>query len=372
MGGEGFTQAPDPPAQHASEPRKRQDQSAICPDLSVKVSAMLTDRPIFVVGCPRSGTTMLQLMLHAHPRIALPPENRFVLPAYQRRHEFGDLRQPENRRDLARWIATTRQFGDLGLDEQRMIDAVVGAPPTLGSAIGTVFRLYAERFGKPRWGDKRPAYLRHLPELLRMFPDAQIINIMRDGRDCVASLKEAPWAPPDFGELVDSWARAADASLRAARRYGPDTYHMVRYEDLVEEPEAHLRALCRFLGEDYDAAMARPHEIAAVAVPDYKTWHTRTRQSVTTERVSSWRQRLSAAEIERCEAVFGDRLAVFGYPSTTAAAPTTGDRVTRARLAMRDRLGPMRGVARDAQAMLRHRRRGPVVPARLTSGQLAR
>src|SRR3954470_21597612 len=102
---------------------------------------MPTDRPIFVVGCPRSGTTMLQLMLHAHPRIALPPENRFVLPAYQRRHRFGDLRDPQRRLRLARWITGTPQFGDLGLDSDRVVDAIVGAPPTLGSAIGTVFRL---------------------------------------------------------------------------------------------------------------------------------------------------------------------------------------------------------------------------------------
>src|SRR3954449_9011995 len=102
-----------------------------------------TDRPIIVVGCPRSGTTMLQLMLHAHPRIALPPENRFVLPAYERRHEFGDLRAADNRRALGRWIVGTPQFEDLGLEEQRVIDRVVAAPPTLGSAIGTVFRLYA-------------------------------------------------------------------------------------------------------------------------------------------------------------------------------------------------------------------------------------
>jgi hypothetical protein len=333
---------------------------------------MLTDRPIFVVGCPRSGTTMLQLMLHAHPRIALPPENRFVLPAYERRHEFGDLREAQNRRDLARWIAGTPQFADLGLDEQCVIDSVVGAPPTLGSAIGTVFRLYAERFGKPRWGDKRPAYLRHLPELLRLFPDAQIINIMRDGRDCVASLKEAPWSPPAFSDLVDSWARAADASLRAARRYGPDVYHLVRYEDLVAEPEISLRTLCDFLGEQYDPAMAHPDELAAVAVPGYKTWHTRTHQSVTAERVRSWRQRLTAGEVERCEAVFGDRLDQFGYRTSTGAAPTTADRVTRARLAVRDRLGPMRGVVRDARAVVRSRRLGPSLAARLTSGQRRR
>jgi len=330
---------------------------------------MPTDRPIFVVGCPRSGTTMLQLMLHAHPRIALPPENRFVLAAYERRHEFGDLRDPANRRALGSWIVGTAQFEDLGLDTQRVIDAVIAAPPTLGSAIGTVFRLYAERFGKPRWGDKRPAYLRHLPELLRMFPDAQVINIVRDGRDCVASLKEAPWSPPDFTDLIDSWARAADAALRAGRRYGPSTYHWLRYEDLVAEPVAELRAICAFLGEEYDAAMARPQEVAAVAVPEYKTWHTRTRERVTTDRVCSWRERLSAVEVERCEAVFGDRLALFGYPLSTEAAPTTADRVARASLVVRDRFGPWRGALRDAALVLRHRRLEPAVAARLTTGQ---
>jgi hypothetical protein len=333
---------------------------------------MPTDRPIFVVGCPRSGTTMLQLMLHAHPRIALPPENRFVLPAYQRRHRFGDLRDPQRRQRLARWITGTPQFGDLGLDSDRVVDAIVGAPPTLGSAIGTVFRLYAQRFGKPRWGDKRPAYLRHLPAILRMFPDAQIVNIMRDGRDCVASLKETPWSSSALPDLVDNWARSADASLRAARRYGPGVYHLVHYEDLVADPESHLRELCAFLGEDYDPAMARPDELAAVAVPGYKTWHTLTHRSVTTERVRSWQRRLSPAEIERCEAVLGSRLARFGYPLSSTASLTPADRAARVRLVLRDRFSPIRGLAGDAREVLRTGNRGPVVAARLTSGQLSR
>ena len=330
---------------------------------------MPTDRPILVVGCPRSGTTMLQLMLHAHGRIALPPENRFVLPAYRHRHTFGDLRDPQRRLGLARWIVGTPQFGDLGLTGDRVIDAVIGAPPTLGSAVGTVFRLYAARFGKPRWGDKRPAYLRHLPALLRMFPDAQVVTIMRDGRDCVASLKEAPWSSSSFPDLIDAWARSADAARRAARVYGPDVFHLLRYEDLVADPETHLRTLCRFLGEDYDPAMARPDQLAPVAVPGYKTWHHRTHRTVTTDRVRSWRQRLTPAEVERCEAVLGPRLARFGYPASTGVAP---DRIARARLALRHRLGPIRSAAADARAVLRAGRLGPAVPARLTSGQLDR
>ncbi|MEU4424747.1 sulfotransferase [Actinoplanes sp. NPDC024001] len=327
---------------------------------------MHKDRPIFVVGCPRSGTTMLQLMLHAHPRIALPPENRFLLPAYFRRHEFGDLADARRRRALGRWLVGTAQFGDLGLDPDATVEAIVAAPPTLGSALGTVFKLYAARFGKPRWGDKRPAYLRNLPVIRRLFPDAQIINILRDGRDCVASLRETPWAPADLDEMIDYWARSADASLRAAREYPADVYHQVRYEDLVADPATRLRDICAFLGESYEPAMARPSQVARVAVPKYKTWHALTRSEVTTQRVASWKRRLTEEEISRCEAVFGDRLARFGYPLSTTPHRGPRIRATRTWLALRDVLSPVRLPAEDLRGRLRHHQRGPALPARLT------
>src|SRR5262249_16211572 len=137
---------------------------------------MGADRPIFVLGCPRSGTTLLQLMLHAHPRIAIPPETRFVLTSYEARNSFGDLRQEPNRRAVASSMVRERHtlFYDLGLDADEVLDEIAEGPPTLGSAIGIVFRAYARRFDKPRWGDKRPGYYQYIAALLRMFPDAQI------------------------------------------------------------------------------------------------------------------------------------------------------------------------------------------------------
>src|SRR5215471_17881514 len=99
---------------------------------------MAGDRPIFVLGCPRSGTTLLQLMLHAHPRIAIPPETRFVLTSYQARNSFGDLRDAASRRALASSIVGERStlFYDLGLDADDVLDEIVAGPPTLGSALG--------------------------------------------------------------------------------------------------------------------------------------------------------------------------------------------------------------------------------------------
>jgi hypothetical protein len=331
-----------------------------------------TDRPIIVVGCPRSGTTMLQLMLHAHPRIAIPPETRFMLAAYRERRDFGDLGVADNRRALARWIVDRREtrFRDLGLDAGAVVEHIAAGPGTLGSVLGAVFQQYAARFGKPRWGDKRPAYLHNVDILLRLFPDAQFVNIVRDGRDCVASLKEMSWHSKDIYATVAAWARAVDDARRAARRLGPAQWHEVRYEDLVADPHRRLADLCAYLGEEYHPAMAEPSAVAEVAVPSFKTWHARTRTPVTTQRVRSWQQRLTAGEIALCEAVLGSRLLANGYELSGPGRPAPAELLRYGWTAVPQRLAPARrGLTRAANrvrgdelaylpAMIRPRRAG--------------
>lgn len=284
---------------------------------------MGVDRPVFVLGCPRSGTTMLQLMLHAHARIAIPPETRFLLSAYHHRDAYGDLREPGNRRALAEWItagADTR-FGDLGLDPHAVARQIIDGPPTLGSAIGIVLRAYSHRFGKPRWGDKRPAYVQHIDVLLRLFPDAQIVHLIRDGRDCVASLKRMPWWRMGTHHAIATWAQSIDAGRAAARRLPADAYAEIRYEDLVTDPETELRRLCGFLGEEYDPAMTRPYELAGVAVPHWKKWHADTRKTVSGRSVGTWSRLLEPWEAGLCDAVLLDRLLAYGYEPSGAHPP---------------------------------------------------
>lgn len=329
---------------------------------------MTSDRPIFVVGCPRSGTTMLQLMLHAHPRLAIPPETRFLLEAYRERHRFGDLRKSTNRWALAQFIVTRPQTGflDLGLDAAEVTAEIVAGPPTLGLAIGTVFRAYADRFGRPRWGDKRPAYLNNLDVVLRLFPDAQIVNIVRDGRDCVASLQEMPWHRKGIYHSIAAWAQAVDNARVARRRLPADSFYELRYEDLVSDPPRELAALCEFLGEEYDPAMAEPSAVAPVAVPRYKTWHARTHAPVSQARVGSWTDRLSRAEIALCEVLLGDRLRACGFDVTGEDQISAADRIRYQRIAARHRLAaPRRALARAADRV----RRLPPTAALLTSGQ---
>jgi Sulfotransferase family len=272
------------------------------------------DRPIFVLGCPRSGTTLVQVMLHSHPRIAIPPETRFLLPAYRERLRFGDLREAASRRALGDFIVRTKghRFADLGLDRNATVGRIVEGPPTLGSAVGIVLRAYAERFGRLRWGDKRPAYYNHIEVVMRLFPDAKIVHVVRDPRDCVASLKMMQWWRTDSYHSVAAWAQSIDNTERAMRTW-PGSVTRVRYERLVAEPEPALQALCAELGEDYDPAMAEPERLADVAVPERKHWHSNTRVGPTTRRVGRWRDDLEPWEASLCETVLGGRMARFGY-----------------------------------------------------------
>jgi hypothetical protein len=127
----------------------------------------------------------------------------------------------------------------------------------------------------------------------------------------------------------------------------------VRYEELVGDPARELAALCDFLGERYEPAMADPADIAAVAVPDYKTWHDRTRAPVTKERVGDWRHRLSRPEIRLCETLLGDRLRDRGYDVSGEDGITAADRLRYERIVVRHRLAAPRLALAQASDRLR-------------------
>ncbi|MFO7251088.1 MAG: sulfotransferase [Actinomycetes bacterium] len=313
-----------------------------------------SDRPIFIVGCPRSGTTLLQLMLHAHPRIAIPPETRILVHAYNRRLRFGDLSERRNREALAEWIASRPrlQFGDLGIDAATFVERAGDGPGTLGSVLEIVYRMYAERHGKPRWGDKRPPYIRHIDAIVRMFPDAQFIHLIRDPRDCVASLKEMPWFRGTTAEAAHRWAEAIDLGRRAARRLPAGGYIEIQYERLTADPRGTLTELCAFLGEEFDEAMLEPSQVADV-VPSHKHWHRNVRREVMTGRAGSWTRRLEPWEAGLCEAVLGERMAAYGYEPTGAPRPERAVRREYRKVAARARRRLRYDAIRDRLIRLR-------------------
>ena len=205
---------------------------------------MATERPIFILGCPRSGMTLLRLMLRAHIHASRSHRRpASCWSAYEDRGAYGDLREIANRPALAEWIvagAGTR-FGELGLDPRAVArDRRRPTDAGLGRRRSSCARTHAG-WASHAGATSGPAYVQHIDALPRLFPDAQIVHVIRDGRDCVAALKRSPWWR--MGDLPRDRDLDPGHRRRPSRRPPPatDSYIETQYEHLMADPEGELR-----------------------------------------------------------------------------------------------------------------------------------
>ncbi len=277
----------------------------------------LSNQPIFIVGCERSGTTILRLMLNEHSRIALPPQTKFSRKLYKRRLLFGNLLKKENRKKIIQWMLERKsntKLMDLQLDDG-VLEKMWEKRATLGDITAAVFQQYSLERNKSRWGDKRPYYIRYIAQLVRLYPDARIIHVIRDGRDCVASLKRMPWWKKSAIYSILNWRHAIRMGSDAINIY-EDQFMEIRYEDLINEPELHLREICKFLGETYEPAMVNFHLNAEQNIPGYKQpWHYKTSKPLSAKFIGQWQEELSKNEVHSLEWCAGKELTKWNYPT---------------------------------------------------------
>jgi hypothetical protein len=190
------------------------------------------------------------------------------------------------------------------------------------------YRLYARRFGKPRWGDKSPTYTAHLPAVQELLPEARFVHLVRDGRDVALSLRQVWFAPArDAAGLARYW-RGCIEEARAGARHCRH-YLELRYEDLVSDPEATLRRLCAFVELPWSPHMlgyagraaARLAEVQDQRLPDGTVvtraqrlgQHPHLGEPLRLDRVGAWRSAMTAADVAAFAAVAGDLLGELGY-----------------------------------------------------------
>jgi len=270
--------------------------------------------PIFVVGSGRSGTTMLQLMLNAHPNISVMGELHFFSQIGQLREMVPDLTAPGSLERLFTLVKRVEHYRFLP-----DADAVFGevrarlereAEPTYELLFRYVLEEYARREGATRFGEKTPDNVRYLPELVDIFPKAKIIHITRDPRAVVASAMKMPGASTDVVVHAVSWR--ADLVYGAEFRDRKATYREVRYEDLVTDPEPALRGLCEFLGEDYVPSMLDFHRTARSHLKD-EPWKMGAANPVNTAALEKWKTQLSGPRVLLIELLTGDLMDSLRY-----------------------------------------------------------
>lgn len=289
-----------------------------------------SNAPIFVVGANRSGTTLVRLMLNAHPRIAIPEElnyfKRVRTSTPWHRPGWTDDAYARFAEDTLNHLAPLLPNLPVDAARERLLGA---ASPTYRTPYATLLEMWAAQESKVRWGEKTPGNLFFVDQLIEMFPDAQFIYVARDPRAGVASMQRVSFFPDDVIFNALNRRKSWNVGYRLLERIVPEAQRItIRYEDLVRAPHDMAETLCTFLNESYASAMLRfhtdaEHYMKAEAANSFNEAATR---PISTARIDTWKDKLTPTEIGWIESLCADEMQAFGYQ------PTHPQRSLRARI----------------------------------------
>ncbi len=227
----------------------------------VSLEAVVWASPVLVVGCPRSGTTLVQTVLDSHPRLSVPYEADALVDI-----PLGLRSRLANASEALTLAEAYPNSWTHSFDARtaRAVCRKLGITDAVG-AMRVLAASQALAQGKRRWGNKTPKALLHLAELAIVYPDAQFIHVIRDGRDSASSQARVFDGSVVQGALL--WRTGMRTGRRAGSPLGPDRYLEVRLEELLSSPERQIRRMCAFLGEDFDQSMLHFNTTARERIP---------------------------------------------------------------------------------------------------------
>jgi hypothetical protein len=284
------------------------EQSGILGDVAAaSVPGKRTPGPVFVVGMNGSGSTMLADSLDRHPELYFFVNESLVLPWFIRNAaRYGDLEHDSSaRRRLADALGSARSYWQFNGKAPVIVPDSALTEPGFAAVADAIYRHFAAKFGKTRWGDKSPMYLQHIDLLARTFPTAQFVHIYRDGRDAAQSFHRR-WGYNPL-RTIYRWKKVIELGRQQGRELGPERYMEVSYEALTTDPEQWMRKICAFLAMPFDPAVlgssmrfvegVKPAEGRMVA------------------NSGKWRSYFSAGQVDAMERISGAMLVELGYES---------------------------------------------------------
>lgn len=293
--------------------------------------------PVFVVGCARSGTTLLYHMLVSSGGFAnYRAETHLydmILPRY------GSLESPRERLRLLRAWCSSRQAGTVDLGEDDLRDAVLEDCRSGGDFLRILMDNVAKEQGVHRWAECTPLHLLYMDRIKREIPDALFLHIIRDGRDVALSLAKVGWVNPlpwdrAWEEVVAAWEW--EWRIQAGRELGHGLgadYREVRFEDLVGDPEQTLESLEEFVGYPLDYDVIMENAVGTVSSPNtaFEDLGDEAGSHTDFSPLGRWRDHTDRESIAGIEATVGNSLKRLGYQLKTVGVATKNQRTLQVR-----------------------------------------
>lgn len=273
------------------------------------------ERPVFIIGCSRSGTTWLYHLLLSSGGFAI---YRSESQLYNRFGPyFGNFKNRNRRKDFLEWWLKSEFFLRSGLDADSFQHAVMDNVTCTGDLLSILMNRICDEQGADRWVECTPDHALYIRQIKRDFPDALFIHLVRDGRDVALSLakqsfvKTLPWHA-DRQELASAayWSWITNIVSREEQFLGNELL-TVHYEDLVVDYEETLRRIAEFVGKPIDPKRIEEHSIGAILNPNSSYGSSNCKSN--TEWAPRWQRSLDKALVQDIEGTIGSGLERFGY-----------------------------------------------------------
>lgn len=278
--------------------------------------------PLFIVGVPRSGTTLLTSYLVSHPNIESGAETQFFNKIRQDEdaleYALQEKNWPEAAYDLMKEKLTLSGVSVLDLyrkDRESIILYLSSRKPSLGAMLESIVTRNSDTSYPRRWLEKTPNHINHLDEIRTYFPSAKILLIIRDPRDSAASIAKLPWAPKSTlanALLVENWLSNTYKGFEEN-----SNCLTVSYERLITNTEDELKKVFSFIGEEYSSSILEKKsaaEVTTVAEP----WKQDVHKAIDKNHLALWKKRVSQPVLTQIEGIMSACLDFFSYcaPST--------------------------------------------------------
>jgi hypothetical protein len=284
-----------------------------------------TTAPVFIVGTPRSGTTLTAKILGRHSRLFMPGETHFFDDVYARASELGDPAGQSARLAIARRLHTIYDRFYEPEDQQRIarlfptvqdLAAALEGCTGYGAVLERFMRLQMQAAGRQRWGNNAPRDLFSVRDIRTFFPDARLVICVRDVRAFLYSY-QGKWKVTGaahverlkklYHPVVTSYLwKSSMQQLPLLETLVPaDERIIVRYEDLVTEPERTVRNICAVIGEEFEPGM--------LEIEGHNSSSAAQTSGIFSSSVERWKTALSPEEIAIGQSIAGRMLEGLGY-----------------------------------------------------------
>lgn len=271
------------------------------------------ENPIFIVGCPRSGTSKLASILNRHSKISSSSETHFFDIISKKNFKWQTLDESSFNKILEE--SRIKDFIELGkINSKELKSEFISSKKSKKDLFNIFCKSFLKGQEKSRICETTPQHIFHLKEILEIFPEAKFIMVYRDGRDTVSSLLKMPWRPKGVLNNAKFWIDYIDYGMQLEKTISNKNLISVNYENLMEDTELLCSRICEFLQESYEGNMVNGVDQGEALYADWEaSWKHKSQESIDASRIGSWQRELAEDDQKILEHILFPYLKKLGY-----------------------------------------------------------